>query len=163
MHIDEKFVKKYDGLIKDRLDRMGITGDAFDEIRAKVYERILTSDSYDPMRGKISTWLWQVIRSVVSNERKKASRSKDALDHDLLSLDEATHIIGPEDAGEARDEIHRLIDAADIVPRDKRIFLDFHLNGYTSKDLALKHDMNQRTVEQIIFRTMQALREIAAA
>lgn len=162
MHIDNKFVKKYDGLIKDRLNRLGVRGEEFDEIREKIYERILSSDSYDPLRGKISTWLWQVIRSVVSNERKKASRSTDALDHDLLSLDEATHFVGPEDAGTARDEIFRLIEAADIVPRDKKMFLDFHLNGYTSKDLARRHKMNQRTVEQILFRTMKALRAIAA-
>lgn len=163
MHIDKNYVKKYDGLIKDRLTRMGITGEEFDAIRVKIYERLLTSDSYDPKRGKMSTWLWQVIRSVVSNERKKASRSKDALDHDLLSLDEATHIIGPEDAGEALDEIHRTIAAADLLPRDKRIFLDFHLNGYTAKDLALRYNLQQRNVEQILFRVMKALRQIAAA
>jgi RNA polymerase sigma factor (sigma-70 family) len=162
MYIDESFVKKYDGLIKDRLVRMGYQGDEFDDIRGRVYERILASDSYDPERGKISTWLWQLIRSVVSNERKRLARSTDALDHNLLSLDEMTHVIGDEDAGEARDEIHRLIEKADVVPRDKRIFLDFHLNGWTAKDLALKHDMNQRTVEQILFRTMKALRTIAA-
>ncbi len=162
MHIDEKFVKKYDGLIKDRLTRMGFQGEQFDDIRAKVYERILRSDSYDPVRGKISTWLWQVIRSVASNEVKKAKRSQDALDHDLLSIDEAQHIIGPEDAGEARDEIKRLLDAADIVPRDKHIFKQFHLEGWTAKELALKHELSQRNVEQILFRTMKALRQAAA-
>jgi hypothetical protein len=57
MYIDDKFVKDYDNLISDRLAKAGLTGDTFDLIKSKVYERILMSNSYDPDKGKITTWL----------------------------------------------------------------------------------------------------------
>ena len=160
MYMDKEFVKKYDGLITSKINKAGIFGDQFDHIRAKVYERILASNSYDPNKGKITTWLWQVCRSVIANEVKKHSRSQDAMDHQPLQLDDANNIIGQEDAGTALDEIDRIMGAAiGISHRDKEIVKMSYLQNSSTVDIAEKYDMEQRAVEQVIYRAMKALRQ----
>ncbi len=162
MYIDDEFVKKYDGLVKDRIERSGIRGETFDHIRSKVWERVMASESYDETRGKISTWLWQITRSVISNETKKMSRSQDALDHAALDLDDVHNRIGDEDAGDINDEITRMFDGANLSQRDQSIMRDHHLSGYSSKEIESKYGMEQRAVEQVIYRAMKALRQSVA-
>ena len=163
MYIDNKFVEKYDGLINARLERAGIHGDAFTDIKGKIYERIMTSNSYDPDRGKITTWLWNICRSVISNEVKKNSRSQDVLDHPTLNLDEAYSVIGPEDAGTIQDELSRLFEASDMSYRDEAIVRDVYLEEYTYQQVADKNGMSLEAVKKVITRAMQALRAVAQA
>lgn len=164
MQIDNSFVKKYDALINDRLDKAGLTGDMFDTVKSRIWERVMTSDSYDPDKGKISTWLWNICRSVISNEKKKASRSQDVLDHgELLSLDQAQVFIGSEDAGTAEDELARVFRrASSISQRDKEIVKDHYLKQMTVPEVVDKYGMEKRAVEQVIYRAMQALRKSVA-
>ena len=163
LKIDDNFVKQYDGLIKERLTRLGIRDpDEFDDLHNKVYERLMTSSAYDPKRGKVSTWLWTICRSVVSNERKKASRSQDVLDQDTVDLQSASSIIGQEDAGTARDEIDRLLSASGLSPRDQRMVIAYHINGLTMQELADKYGLTLRATEQVVYRSMKALRAVAS-
>jgi len=163
MDINDEFVRQYDQLISSHLQRAGLTGESFDDIKAKVYERILTSDNYDPDKGKISTWLWYVVRSVIRNEGKRKSRSKDALDHETVDLDSIHNIIGPEDAGTAGDELDRVFRQAPLSVRDKRMVKDYHLEEYTMAELAERYNLSLRATEQVIYRAMKALRQVAEA
>jgi len=163
MDINDDFVRQYDGLITSNLQRAGVRGERFDELKAKVYERILTSDNYNPDKGKMTTWLWYIIRSVIRNEGKKLSRSKDALDQVTVDLDSASSVIGPEDAGTAGDELRRLFQKAQISPRDKQMVERYHLEEYTMRELAVMYSIPLRTTEQIIYRAMKALRQAAEA
>jgi len=163
MDIDDEFVRQYDSLIASNLKRAGATGDRFNDLKSKVYERILTSDNYDADKGKITTWLWYITRSVIRNEGKKASRSKDALDQELVDLDSASSVIGYEDACTAGDELARLFRKAQISPRDKEMVERYHLEEYTMKELAVMYSIPLRTTEQIIYRAMKALRLAAEA
>ncbi len=164
MHIEVNngFVKKYDKLISSKLHRAGLYGDTFDHVKAKVYERILGSNSYDPNKGKVSTWLWNICRSVISNEVKKHNRSQDAMDHPSLSLDDANNIIGEGDAGTAKDEVARIMSKANLSDRDESIVRDHYMIGKTAPEIASKYDMETRTVEQVIYRAMRALRQVVA-
>lgn len=158
MNIDDSFVKKYDGLIHDRIEKAKLPPSVYDDIKGKVYERIMTSNSYDPQKGKVSTWVWNICRSVISNEVKKHGRSKDALDYHPMSLEDASNIIGNEDAGTAEDEIIRIMEGADVLPRDKQIMVDYHLHGASTDHLSQQHNLSVRAVEQILYRTLKALR-----
>ncbi len=164
MHIEvnDGFVKKYDSLISSRVRRAGFYGDRFDHIKSKIYERILSSNSYDPNKGKVTTWLWNVCRSVISNEVKKHVRSQDAMDHPSLSLDDANNVIGEGDAGTAKDEVARIMSKAKLAPRDESIIRDYHMIGMTAPEIAELYDMETRTVEQVIYRAMKALRQVVA-
>lgn len=163
MYIDDKFVKDYDNLISDRLAKAGLTGDTFDLIKSKVYERILMSNSYDPDKGKITTWLWNICRSVISNEVKKFNRSQDALDDvvNRVHIDDAGSVIGQEDAGSSADELERLFNVSSLSERDLRLVREHHIQGLSMPDVASKYDMETRTVEQVIYRSMKALRQAA--
>lgn len=163
MYIDNKFVEKYDGMITHCLNKAGVRGDRFDDIKSKVYERIIEAENYDESKGKISTWLWYVIRSVISNEKKRASRSKDALDQESVSIKEAEWVVGVEDAGTAEDELNRLFRGAPISKRDESILKDFYLEDYSAQECADRYNMEVRAVQQVIYRSMKALRQIAEA
>ena len=161
MKIDKEFVDKYDRLIRERVNASSGPYLDQDEIVSKVYERLLTHFSYDKERGTFTTWLGWVVRSVCSNEIKKRSHSKDALDHSV-TLEEANSIIGQEDAGTADDELDRICNAAlkkSVSPYDMRIFKEKHIEGLTVAEVAARHMITQRSVEGILYRTMKALRE----
>lgn len=158
---DDNFIKQYRRLIRQLLSKAGVGEFDLDDFETLVYERLLRSWSYDPDRGPFNTWLGWVIRSVVSNERKRVSRSEDALDH-AVDLEVAANVIGAEDAGEAKDELARIINAAGLVPRDEAILRDIHLKGFTYEETAERHGMTLEAVKKVASRTMQALREQAA-
>ena len=164
MDIDNEFVEKYGALITERIDRAGISGEFHSHVTAKIYERIITSNSYDPDRGKISTWLWQVCRSVISNEVKKQGRSQDAMDHNPIALEDANNIIGVEDAGDAAAELDRLFKNVGLSARDIAIVKAVKLHEIPPQDLADEFDLGVRAVEQIVYRAMKALKaEVAKA
>ena len=163
MYIDNDFVQKYDHLIKSRLDAANLTIDQFDNFKSKIYERILESDNYDPNRGALTTWLYNICRSVISNELKKEGRSQDALDQEVLDLDSIHNKIGPEDAGDPRDEIDRLFKSITVSPRDEEIMRAVHLQGATPEEIAQEYELKITAVYKILARTMKALRQVAEA
>ena len=160
MRIDDNFIKEYDGLIIKRLSIAGIYGERQEDMKSKVYERILSSDNYDPEKGELSTWLWQVVRSVLSNEFKKQRRSKDIMDNDHLTLEEIGATIGPEDAGTISDELTRIFAETNISERDESMMRDYYLNNCSLEDLVRLYDMKDRAVEQVIYRSLKTLRKL---
>lgn len=163
MYIDNKFVSKYDGLINDRIKKASLPPQLHDTIKAKIYERILSSNNYDPNKSKLTTWLWKICASVISNEKVNLSRSKDIMDHEYLSIDQVTNLIGQEDAGDTLDEIDRIFKATVLSSRDKKIVRMYYLEEWTAKELSLMFGLEVRNVEKIIERAMKALRQTAEA
>lgn len=163
MQVDEKFVKQYDALIRKRIESAKVPMDIKEDLVGLVYERILTSNNYNPEKGKITTWLWHICNSVISNEVKKHKRSQDVLDVGKVSLEAASQVIGQEDAGTTRDELERVFDATDLSHRDKAIVKLHYIQGLTTDELAVRYDVGKRAIEQIIFRAMKALRATAQA
>lgn len=161
MYIDDSFVQKYDALITDRLIKNGLgrNSELFDEIKGKVYERILRSNNFDPKKGSISTWLWNICRSVISNELKRKRRSQDAMDHDPADIDELTHFVGQDDAGTAKDEVDRVLRNSGLSQRDQSIVKSYWLDEMQISEVADKYSLEQRAAEQVIFRAMKALRK----
>ena len=149
MNIDDEFFKKYSHLIADRVHKEGVPKHEVDEYVGLVYERLLSNFSYDPERGKLTTWLGWVVKSVVSNERKRQGRSQDALDH----------AVGLEAAN--TDELERVFTAAGLSDRDERVVRDFHLEGYSAIEIARKRDMSVHAVQKVLVRAMKALRDAA--
>lgn len=161
MQIDDEFVKEYDGLICDRIAKSKINQDLFDEVRALVYRRILESDNYDPDKGALSTWIYMICRSVISNTYKKHQASKDALDQNCVDLEAAKNRIGDEDAGDPADELSRIFKATNVSTRDKNITRDVYLDGYTALEVAQKYRMTHHAVQKVLVRTLKALRLVA--
>lgn len=159
MDIDNKFVEEYDGLIIERINRLKVDPEMHDHMKAKIYERILTANSYDPDKGKLSTWLWNVCRSVIANEEKKHARSTDVLDHQPIQLDDANNIIGEEDAGSAADMLDGIIAGVNLSERNERILRASQLEDYSSTEIADNEGMEIRAVQQVIYRAMKALRD----
>ena len=159
MKIDNKFIEEYDGLIIERLVTAGLYGERQDNMKSKVYERILRSENYDPEKGELSTWLWQVVRSVLSNEFRKKRDSKDAMDNQCLTIEETGAIIGHEDAGTAADELDRIFEEAQLSERDESMMRDFYLDNCSREDLERIYGMKDRAVEQVIYRSMKKLRK----
>ena len=160
MKIDNKFIEEYDGLIIERLVTAGLYGERQDNMKSKVYERILRSENYDPEKGELSTWLWQVVRSVLSNEFRKKRDSKDVMDNKCLTIEETGAIIGHEDAGTAADELDRIFEEAQLSERDESMMRDFYLDNCSRKDLERIYGMKDRAVEQVIYRSMKKLRKL---
>ena len=147
MDIDNEFIKKYGKLIRSRLKAEGVRKQDRGDYETLVYERLLSNFTYDEERGTFTTWLGWVVKSVVSNQRKKESRSQDALDH-AVDLDAASNVIGVEDAGTVQDELDRLFEAADLSQRDENLMKDIHLRGYTYEEAAERYDMSLEAVKK---------------
>ena len=163
MDIDDEFVKKYDGLVTKLVKQSRFSGEDFDRLKAAVWIRVIQSNNYNPDKGKVSTWLWYVGRSAIGNELKLMNRSQDALDHSSLTLEAASNVIGSEDAGTDRDELDRLFASSTVSQRDESIVKDIPLRGMTYEEAAEKHGLNFQAVKKVVFRTMKALRQVAAA
>lgn len=172
MDITDDFVDQYSNMVNARVHaRLKREPDLYDAdlepvITSAVWERVLRTDNYDEDKGAVSTWLFYIIESVISNEIKKYKRSEDALDNYAQPLETAHNVIGAEDAGTAGDELTRLLDHAMrqnlVHARDVRILKDKHLGGYTAEELAKRYDLEVSTIYSILRDTMQALRECAA-
>ena len=162
MNIDNDFVKQYARLVMDRITRRTHHDpDLTDTCYAKVWERVMQSDNYDEDKGAVSTWLYYIVESVVSNEQKKRARSKDALDH-AVDLDAGNNVIGAEDAGTAEDELTRLFRNAQVSPQHMRIFKSYHLEDMSRREIAVRYGLPEETVKSILARTMKTLRYDAA-
>ena len=163
MYITEEFVKQYEPMVHarvhSRLKKKGLVNtDLLETIPPLVWERVLKSDNYDTSKGALSTWLYYIIESVISNEIKKKAVSQDALDHSL-PLEVANNVIGVEDAGDAKDELTRVFAAAELTRRDEGIMRDIHLEGYTYEETADRHGMGLEAVKKVAYRAMKALRD----
>lgn len=159
MNIDDEFIKEYDGLVTKLVRKTGAQGDDFDRLKAAVWLRVMESGNYDESKGKISTWLWFVGRSAIGNELKKLNRSQDALDHVDLSLEDASNIIGEEDAGTDYDELDRIIKSSGISQRDQRIVKDVYLLEMTYAQVATNHGIELEAIKKVMYRAMKALRQ----
>jgi len=163
VQIDNQFVADYNKWIIEGIRRMGIRDhDAIDEYRWLVYERLLSHNNYDETKGKVTTWLNSVVRSVVSNQAKKLSRSEDVLDQtDRLGLDDAGSYFGNEDAGDTRDEIDRILGAVVASKRDKDIFLEVMLAERGRKEVAEEFGVGVEVVNKVVTRTLSKAQAIA--
>ena len=163
MYIDNKFVEKYDHLVDDLLRKAKIPkGETYDALKGEVWIRVMNADNYDKSKGKVSTWLWYLGRSVIGNELKKMKRSQDALDHVDTDLSGAANVIGAEDAGTARDELGRMFKASKVSKRDESIFRDIHLNQLSYKEAEIKYSIGTEAVKKVMYRVMQAMRHVVA-
>ena len=160
MDIDNDFVEKYDSLVSKLVLSANVRGEAFDTVKSAVWERILTANNYDETKGGISTWLWYTARSAIGNELKKMSRSKDALDHTELSLEDISNVIGDEDAGTAAHEVDRIFKASGVSERDENIAKDIYLLEMTYREAATKYGIELEAVKKVMYRTMKALRQV---
>jgi len=166
MDIDNEFVEKYRGLVRDRIAAHKIYDlELRDLIESRVWERVIGSNGYDPKKGAISTWLYNICRSVVSHELARKARSTDLLDQaDNLSLDEAKHYIGEEDAGTPADELDRIFKkTTSVSKRDRKMLKLAHLEGYTHKEIADKFDVSEAAVQKATHRALLALQATAQA
>ena len=155
--VDNEFIKKYDKLIKHMLVKLGVDSQDIHDMSVLVYERLMSHWTYNEERGSFNTWLGYVVRSVVSNHRQKKARSHDALDHSL-PLEVASNVIGDEDAGDAKDELTRIFEAAELTRRDEGIMRDIYLEGHTYEEAADRHGMGLEAVKSVVYRAMKALR-----
>lgn len=155
--IDNEFIKKHNSLIRKLIRAYGVDAQDVDDMSVLVYERLMSHYTYDEERGPFNTWLGWVVRSVLSNERKKTQRSHDALDHSL-PLEVASNVIGAEDAGDAKDELARVFAAAELTRRDEGIMRDIYLEGHTYEEAADRHGMGLEAVKKVVYRAMKALR-----
>jgi DNA-directed RNA polymerase specialized sigma24 family protein len=78
-----------------------------------------------------------------------------------VHIDDAGSVIGQEDAGSSTDELERLFNVSSLSERDLRLVREHHIQGLSMPDVASKYDMETRTVEQVIYRSMKALRQAA--
>lgn len=160
MKVDEEFVRQYKYLIRDRIRAAGVGKRNVDELESLVYERLLGHMTWDESRGKFTTWLGWVVRSVVWNWRKKKERSEDIMDADLLPLHEV-NVIGAEDAGDAKDELERIFTAAELTRRDEGIMRAVYLEGLTYEEAAEEFGLGFEAVKKVITKSMKALRKVA--
>lgn len=163
--IDQEYVEQYDKLIRHILKTVcHVSWDKEDDYAADVYKRLLINPSYNPERGPYTTWLGYVVRSVVSNNRRKEARSQDALDHSM-DLDAANNVIGAEDAGTAEDELQRIFNAAKgkVSERDLEIVWGSHVDNIPRSELAKKYGLSVDGIGSVLTRTMKVLREQAAS
>lgn len=159
--IDKDFVEEYDELINHLLHKnSNVKHWEVEDYKILVYTRLLENPSYDAERGPFTTWLGWVVKSVVSNEIKKRSRSSDALDHSV-DLDMANNVIGTEDAGTAEDELTRIFKAAQLSPRDEGIVKDIYLEDRTYQEAADRAGMDLEAVKKVVYRAMKVLRHEA--
>lgn len=161
--IDDAFVRQYDKWVTNALIRMGVVGDDTDDYRALVYERLLEHNNYDPTKGKVTTWLNSVVRSVVSNERKKESRSQDIMDQNPVSLESVSGYIGAEDAGDARHQIDQIMRPLPISQRDREIFLKVHLKGMSHEEVGEEYGLSRMAAAKVCSRVMKLAQQSVAS
>lgn len=160
MYVDDEFVKQYDDLIWERIQHAGFRDEMALEARAAIYVRILNSDNYDPEKGAVSTWIYMICRSVISNMKIK---KPDALDCTVVTIDRIKNKIGKEDVdfNSLGPMVNQLLGKAGLSRRDKELIRDHHLNGYTILEAAEKHRMTYEAAKKAIVRALKQLREAA--
>ena len=119
----------------------------------------MTHNNYDGEKAKVGTWLYMVIKSVVSNEQKKEGKSGDALDH-VEDIETKVNIIGKVDAGDAGDEVERLLKQARLSSRDKDLIRGHWIEGLNYKELGVKYNIKEATVAQALHRALTALKSL---
>jgi RNA polymerase sigma factor (sigma-70 family) len=109
--------------------------------------------SYDPAKGKPSTWLHRIVVNQCSNAMKKPGLKPSSLD-DCEQVEDMEP--KPEEALLARDERRRLTEAISAMPEKYRAILVLHyFNDLTCRDIAVLLKLPVGTVQ---WRLNQALK-----
>lgn len=113
--------------VRGKIQNIHEAEDVVSSVFVKVYERW---DSYDPERASVSTWIYTITRSAVTDyyrKRQVHSEYADYMDADLEEI--------PEDSGD--EMLDRLADGLTRLKEKERDVIVLHYyEGYTLKQVA---------------------------
>lgn len=121
------------------------------EVAMQVWTKI---DSYDPQRGRWTTWLTVLARNAALNRARRARGEAEELS-DRIPSGEAT----PEEALLQKERLAALRKAIDrLAQRDRVIFYRKYYYQQPTSQIASELGMTSRAVEGRLYRTKQKLR-----
>ncbi len=115
---------------------------------------------YSP-RGKLSAWVYRILRNVVANLKRKDSRDRVRLDHLtadglapwLLERPDALEVLG------AVDQLKRFMTC--LSPQQRAVLDLIELQGYSATEVAEMLEISPATVRVHLHRAMAAMSEAA--
>jgi len=118
-----------------------------------------TAVSFDPGRGKASTWLLTLVhRRAVDVVRREERRRTEALDAEPLAGGEST-----DETAEVREERRRVQAALAQLPPDQRQALELaYYGGLSQSELAERLGVPLGTVKSRMFAALARLRDLLA-
>jgi len=157
-HAAAAFVRRYQarvyGLALTVVGVPDLAEDVAQEAFVKAWRHAAT---YDPRRGRVSTWLLTITRNTAIDAIRY--RHEHPMDPDLL-LALLTARDGGGDPGDDLDTSLRLRQALAELPREQAtpiVMMTFY--GLTAKEIATRNDVPVGTVKTRVRRGLRALRE----
>ena len=116
-----------------------------------------TAASFDPARGKASTWLLTLVhRRAVDVVRREERRRGDPLDDAPVASGDAT-----DESAEVREERRRVQSALAQLPPDQREALELaYYGGLTQTELAERLGVPLGTIKSRMFTALSRLRDL---
>ena len=116
-----------------------------------------TAASFDPARGKASTWLLTLVhRRAVDVVRREERRRGDPLDDAPIASGDAT-----DESAEVREERRRVQSALAQLPPDQREALELaYYGGLTQTELAERLGVPLGTIKSRMFTALSRLRDL---
>ena len=131
--------------------------DVTSDIMTTVIERIGRTNSYDPERGAITTWLPWVMRSVISNYFRDRAKSTDALDQGVVPLESLSNRM--DTSFDFNKEIIDLIQSSELHKKDKVMMILKWNDGFNLKEIADRFGVSHDSLRQRYSRAIKQLKE----
>ena len=135
-----------------------------EEITQEVFTRVWEKASnYDPLIGKVSTWLVSITRNRVIDElrRRKVRGENNSVAWDLLPPGQGLVVDGPEKDAEIYRQQRLIRDALRSLPEEQKVVLAMaYFQGYSQSEIAGILGEPLGTVKTRLRLAMQKLRRI---
>ena len=138
------------GFALNALGERGVAEEVVQEVFTRAWRH---ADSYDPGRGSVRTWLYQIARHAIIDARRRASVRPSLPLHEPSERDEGTgHTIEQAMLG------WQVVSALErLSPEHRQMIRLAHFQGLTMREIAERCDLPVGTVKS---RTWYALRSL---
>lgn len=153
-------MKKYRLLIYSLIRKAKIHDEELvDDLFIQIIMRIQNHDNYNKEKASVQSWITLVSRSVISNYLDKLKRSKDAFNHEKVSLDELKGSPLIQEVP-AHIQLKSIINKSkNLSPLWKDILLRRYYHGDSNREVAADLGLSYHNTRKIVNRATTQLRK----
>lgn len=157
----DRLFARFEGLARRMARQRGLAGDDVDDVLQDVRIRLWKARGGDENLDALgASYLMKVVTTAVIDHRRRRQRERTVTLVDTTeseAVPAALHV-APDDGSDREAAAHRLAQALAILPENRRLAVQLHLDGYTRDDIGRLTGWSEAKVRNLLYRGLDDLR-----